>query len=300
MIKHIVISGGGPTGLISYGALKTLAQNNFWSLDNIKSVYASSIGGFIAICIMLGYNWDDLDDYLIKRPWENAFGSVKTDIMEILYNKGIDGESIFNICMCPLLKGKDLNEDVTLKEFYEFNKIDLHLTAVELNKHKSFELEVLSHKTHPEMKLVKALACTAAFPFLFKPVNVDDKAYLDGGILCNFPLNICLDDEGVESGEVLGLKNQYNDLEHTPITPTTGLIDYARILMYKAHSSLDITSREEYDISNIITFECSDCSDYGKWYQCLGDRELRTSLITRGTSTITEWLSKKEQSENTA
>ena len=134
MIKHLVISGGGPTGLISYGSLKTLSQHNFWKLSNIKSVYASSIGSFIATCVILGYSWEDLDDYLLKRPWEKAFNDIKTDVLEIIYNKGIDGEKVFDICMTPLLKGKDLEEDVTLKQFYEFNKIDLYLTATELNK----------------------------------------------------------------------------------------------------------------------------------------------------------------------
>lgn len=30
MIKHIVINGGGPTGLISYGVLKHLSSQSFF------------------------------------------------------------------------------------------------------------------------------------------------------------------------------------------------------------------------------------------------------------------------------
>jgi hypothetical protein len=37
-IKHIVISGGGPTGLLSYGALRCLAKENFWKLADITSI----------------------------------------------------------------------------------------------------------------------------------------------------------------------------------------------------------------------------------------------------------------------
>ena len=128
MIKHLVISGGGPTGFISYGALKMLSKKGFWDIKNIKNIYASSIGGFIAVCVALGYNWQDLDDYLIKRPWEKAFGGIKTDLLEVLYNKGLDGESIFSICMAPLLKGKDLQETITLKQFFDFNNINMYFS----------------------------------------------------------------------------------------------------------------------------------------------------------------------------
>ena len=36
MIEHIVINGGGPTGLISYGALKHLFEQGFLNMENIK------------------------------------------------------------------------------------------------------------------------------------------------------------------------------------------------------------------------------------------------------------------------
>ena len=293
MIKHLVISGGGPTGLISYGSLKTLSQHNFWKLSNIKSVYASSIGSFIATCVILGYSWEDLDDYLLKRPWEKAFNDIKTDVLEIIYNKGIDGEKVFDICMTPLLKGKDLEEDVTLKQFYEFNKIDLYLTATELNKDTAFKLEVISHKTHPDMPLIKALACSAAFPFMFKPICHEDKAYLDGGILCNFPLNLCLQEDDVKSDEILALRNLYNTLEYTPITAGIGFIDFSRTLMRKTHKSLDLSSSETYDVVNIVPFECGDCADYNLWFQCIGDKQLRETLVKRGESETKDWLTAK-------
>jgi hypothetical protein len=35
MIKHIVINGGGPTGLLSYGALKYLFEKEFVAIENI-------------------------------------------------------------------------------------------------------------------------------------------------------------------------------------------------------------------------------------------------------------------------
>ena len=46
----------------------------------------------------------------------------------------------------PLLTAKDLTEEITLKEYYEYNQIDLHFFTVEMN---SFQKIDVSHKTHP-------------------------------------------------------------------------------------------------------------------------------------------------------
>ena len=67
-IKHIVISGGGPTGFITYGAVRYLSKEKFWDLKNIETIYGSSIGALMGVVFSLGYDWEWLDDYFIKRP----------------------------------------------------------------------------------------------------------------------------------------------------------------------------------------------------------------------------------------
>ena len=73
MIQHIVINGGGPTGLISYGALKYLFKNDVVSISNIKSIYGTSIGGLFGVILSLKYDWDTLDDYILKRQKKKIF-----------------------------------------------------------------------------------------------------------------------------------------------------------------------------------------------------------------------------------
>ena len=74
-IKHLVISSGGPAGHMMYSILRTLNLKGVWDIKDIKSIYGSSIGSFIAIIIALRYDWEVMDDYLIKRPWEKIFVS---------------------------------------------------------------------------------------------------------------------------------------------------------------------------------------------------------------------------------
>ena len=139
-IKHIVISGGGPTGLMSYGAAKYLNNVDFWNIKDIISIHGTSIGALIAVLISLKMKWEDLDDYLIKRPWEKTFEITPDDFLNIFYTKGIVNNKIINIIIEYLLKVNGLSNDVTMEEFYKFNNIELNFYSVEMNK---FEKKLL-------------------------------------------------------------------------------------------------------------------------------------------------------------
>ena len=43
-IKHIVLSGGGPTGLIGWGAIVELVKKEYIIINDIESLYATSAG----------------------------------------------------------------------------------------------------------------------------------------------------------------------------------------------------------------------------------------------------------------
>ena len=66
VIKHIVLSGGGASGFSIYGILRYLSQKNFWKLSDIKTIYGTSIGAYMAVVFSLGYEWTWLDDYFEK------------------------------------------------------------------------------------------------------------------------------------------------------------------------------------------------------------------------------------------
>jgi len=57
VIKHLVISSGGPAGHMMYSILRTLNIKGVWDFKNIKSIYGSSVGSYIAIIIALQYEW---------------------------------------------------------------------------------------------------------------------------------------------------------------------------------------------------------------------------------------------------
>ena len=119
-IKHIVLSGGGPSGLLTYGAISHLAKEGFWQLENIKSIYGCSIGSFIGVIISLGYDWSWLDDYFIKRPWHKVFSVNAFSFIEAFEKKGVFDKKMIEESLLPLLSAKDLNLEITLKELFAF------------------------------------------------------------------------------------------------------------------------------------------------------------------------------------
>jgi len=225
-IKHLVISGGGPLGLRYLGALEKLEKECIWKQDNIISIYGTSIGSIIGAFICLNYDWETLNTYIIDRPWQDAFKVTAKQIFNSYYNKGLYDKKLAEIIFKPLLEAKDLTVNITLQEFYEFSKIDLHIITFELNK---FETIELSHTTHPELSLLQALTMSSSLPGIFMPTIIDNKCYIDGGVMCNYPLNQCLN-ANYNKDEILGIKFLRDEINgifnNVEITSETSLLEY--------------------------------------------------------------------------
>ena len=189
-IKHLIIAGGGPGGLQIMGAVEHLNTAGFWLRENIESIYATSIGTFVGAIICLNYDWETINKYIIERPWHDVFKLNGKQIMDSFYLKGLYNKKIIETTFKPLLEAKDLSVNTTLKEFYEYSKIEFHLYTFEQNK---FEVVDLSYKTHPELTLVQAIFMSSAIPGLFVPTIMDDGCYIDGGVMANYPLSYCIE-----------------------------------------------------------------------------------------------------------
>lgn len=255
-IEHIVIAGGGASGICIYGFLRESHNTGFWNINNIKTIYGTSVGAIIAIFIALQYPWDDLDEYILKRPWQNVF---KFDIKSLLYaydNRGIFDRKIIEELLVPLLKGKDLDTTTTLLEFYQKTNIELHITSTELNE---YELVDFSHKTHPEWSVIDAVYCSASLPLLFSPVLKDGKCYVDGGTIMNYPLSLCVNSIGEENTDsILGINMAKLDKSINQVTSESNLFDHISILLNRMYDRASYghmpmhTIKHEVIIDNVM------------------------------------------------
>ena len=275
--KHIVICGGGPTGLLSYGAAKHLAQQGFWSYDNIETIYGTSIGALIGAMLCLKHEWSTLDDYIIKRPWEKVVVE-SLEMFELFSCKGMAKLKLLDDIMQPLLESKDLSLTTTLSEFYAHSGISLNIFTVELN---TFSKVQLSHITHPDLPVMDAIKMSACMPILFQPIIRDKCCYIDGGVITNYPLHECILDTQCKEDEVLGLRNQWNDLNEI-IGEQTSLIDYIRFINMQLVRMINRTATLTHCIPNEVVCQVKPGVTPAEWFSIMSDAGQRLAWIEDG------------------
>jgi len=305
-IKHLVISSGGPAGHMMYSILRTLNLKGVWDIKDIKSIYGSSIGSFIAIIIALRYEWEVMDDYLIKRPWEKIFVSSssgtgettehsssssssssasaslsdaknKLDSVFKLYNNhGLYGLKEFTETLRPALQGKDFGVDVTFQEFYERTGIELHFTVTELNKFQAIDF---SHKTHPKHGLVEACYMSCCYPFGFTPIYRDGCCYIDGGIINDYPVNECIRDQKCDVAEILGVKMLW-ERKPANLTDKSSVLQFISTFFNQIKGNL-FENRPTKPIPNEVVC-VSKVFASQDWMNWVKDENYRRELVLRG------------------
>lgn len=284
-IKHLVISGGGPTMIKSIGACQHLEQNNFWKIDDIQSIHGTSAGAVVGAMLCLKYDWDTLNTYIVDRPWNEAFQFNIKSILDAYTNRGIFGRKATEIVFKSLLLGKDLSLDITLKEFYDYSKIELYMYSFEINY---FKMESISYKTYPDLHLLTALQMTSAIPLLISPVCIEGKCFIDGAVVSNYPLNYCLDMVH-ETTEILGFKNDYGEKKQANvIDEESTLLDYIMTFLYKLIFQLN-TEDKQRCIENEVLYSAQYLSfEYIK--SVLSSSEIRKEFLESGIQSATDFL----------
>ena len=284
-IKHLVISGGGPTMFLTLGAAQYLQDHAFWDIKNIESIYATSAGGIVAVILCMGFDWETINTYFLNRPWHEAFPIDVSSIFDAYTKKGIFDRSFMEKGFKPLFNAKDLNMDITLQEFYDFCKITIHFYSFELN---DFQTIDISHETHPGLSLLTALHMTSAFPILFAPYCFEGKCYVDGGISTNYPLKYCTD-ANPNIDEILGFKNSY-DIETNKyiVEKDSTIVEYIMSFLHKLIFNVG-TEHVQPQIKNEVIHK-ADYMSLSYMKLVLSSCEKRTELMQLGKEAAATFL----------
>jgi NTE family protein len=226
-IKHIVLSGGGTVGFSQYGVLRESNQRGFWSIENIESIYGISVGCIVGLFISLNFEWDVLDDYLIKRPWQNVINFTMNSLIQSFDSRGILDKNIIYEIIQPLFRAKNIDIECTMKELYEITKIDLHIFVTELNNYKLIDI---SYTDYPDWKVADAIYASCCLPLLFKPLLIDSYCYVDGGFIQNYPIMECIK-SGKNREEIFGIYKNLSYIQN--VNESSTLFDYISIAFNK-------------------------------------------------------------------
>lgn len=209
-IKHLVISGGGFNGFSYYGILKATNKRGMWKTEQLESIYGTSIGSILAVMIAMNFEWELLDNFIIKRTWQTVFPFNVYSLINAIPNCGLYTSAMIDDIFYPLFNAKDVPLDITLQGFYDLFGIELHLFSTCIN---TFESVDFTHITYPDKRLLDCVYSSAALPILCAPLLhkeiIDgkevDNLYLDGAIFNNYPIHSCLVKNADSIDSILGI-----------------------------------------------------------------------------------------------
>jgi NTE family protein len=184
-IDTLVLSGGSLKGIAHIGAFRAFQEKDM--IKNIKTIAGTSIGGIIGSLFVIGYTPNELEE-LVNILDFKLMRDIK--IEKILNQYGVDDGKKMEYVIGELFKAKDISENITFQDLYKKTNIELILTSVCINDKKLYDI---SHKTFPDMKVITGLRMTSSIPFWFVPVSYENKLFIDGGLMNNFPIDFFAD-----------------------------------------------------------------------------------------------------------
>ena len=284
MIKHLILSGGSWKGFYMLGVLKKLFNEKYMNLDEIESIWGTSVGSLIGVFLCLKLDWESIVNFCSNKPFKvNEFEINFENILNIYNTCGIfDIEIFYNIINLFNAQNLDL-KNITLKEFYDFSNKDLHIFAV---NYENLETIDFNHETHPDVKLIEAVYCSCCIPIVFKPLKINGTIYLDGGINEHFPTTKCcsLKDKKETLGIFIKTMEQEEEKE-------INVLNFSLNLLYKIVFEKQKKHLKYLENQLIIT---SPCFNFEKVKNILTNKEKRIEIINEGINYAYIYLNTKK------
>ena len=240
----------------------------------------------IAVILALNYDWPTIENYMTNRPWHNIFKFDMYAIVNSIQSRGILGLNVIKNMFEPLFLGKDIPINITIGEFYNLTKIEIHIFITDLS---TFKLVDISYKTHPEWKVIDAVYASSALPIIFAPLHKDDVFYCDGGFLADYPIKQCIAN-GADPNEIMGFIKKIDEDNNEQMTVESTLFDYIMTLLNKTIKNIiHSTSNTKNLIPNEYEFVSTASSIYAI-YNASSSIDCRIELIKLGKQTVIDTI----------
>lgn len=172
---NLVLSGGGEKGVAHIALLEKIEQLGL----KIKTISCCSAGSLVGTLYASGLNPKEILSFFQETPlFKYTWFSTK-------------GTGIFNS-----IKYKDYLDGL-IKENFEELDIPIFIAATNLNKG---EIHYFNRG-----KIMFPLMASCAVPAIFRPIEIGNELYVDGGVMDNYPIYPILNKEGPIVGSHLGI-----------------------------------------------------------------------------------------------
>ncbi len=226
--KNLVLEGGGVRGLAYAGVFNVLEEKGI--LQQIEKVGGSSAGSIAGMLVCVGYNAAEIDSLMMELPvqkFKDGYGGLVGKYKRLKNDFGIFKGDAFERWLQQLVAYKTGKPKLTFEQLHQLhlkNSLykDLYCTGTNLSKQ---QLEIFSYETTPGMPIALAVRISGGVPLYFEPVALDNHLqkikrsdtvsfvnyYVDGGMLCNYPISIFDTCEGAGTNPLVCDKVKFNN-----------------------------------------------------------------------------------------
>lgn len=210
-ITHLILSGGSAHGCIYLGVFRYLYLENLHR--SITHISSCSIGSISAIIFAFKISIEQMEDIIYKlfQLQELCF-IPRAKYINLFTELGLLKTNVITKHVIEYLQEIYPEYDIENLTFVDMSKrfgVNLYISVTDLH---TCSNKIFSVENTPDEKIFKACEASMAIPFLFRPVKIDNRYYIDGGFSNNFP-TFLFDNvpDQCKFGVALNGKNQYNE-----------------------------------------------------------------------------------------
>lgn len=183
----LALEGGGICGLAECSAIEELHKRGV--MAGIDNFAGSSVGSMIAGALACGASYNFLQRMIGETDFSKFvdYYNKGTAMFNIWWKLGACTGDPMTDWYAGVIRELTGDADITLGKIHDKYGGKLVVTTTCLTDRKT---EYLDYISCPDMPLKQAVRMSASFPYLFQPVMYNNKIYVDGGVMNNYPINV--------------------------------------------------------------------------------------------------------------
>jgi NTE family protein len=194
----LVLSGGGARGIAHIGTLKALEENNI----PIDYITGTSMGGIVGAMYAAGYSPSQIEKVALSHEFQDwVTGRFSSDYSFFFQKKPLNASVVTAKLLVDTGLRVSFRSNLVNDIPLNFALLELFSQASAISKdnfdnlfipYRCMVSDILSQTSITVKKgsLAEAVRGTMAVPLIYRPIKLEDKYVVDGGLYNNFPADV--------------------------------------------------------------------------------------------------------------
>ena len=198
----LVLGGGGAKGAAEVGVLKVLEEAGV----QVDYIAGTSIGAVVGSLYAAGYTAAELEDLFCQQEWLSLLTDRRVDFSSEPMRQEGDVTYVFGFPVINrgnpafgVLGGGHVEQmvDSMLRQrqaaTFDSLRVPFRCVAAELKNAMEVVIGLDCGEWSAPPRVARAVRASMAIPGIFKPVMIDGRTLIDGGMMNNLPVDVVVD-----------------------------------------------------------------------------------------------------------